>query len=194
LPEKTDSSTRFEELFFVVVQEHFQIEPVSSRKHFLFNLLDSLYFRKSTYKDRFSIEIHPLSFFIAILYIIFSEVYFFRQKRYFIIIRQQVIGLFALKQRAEALYVSSLATSPLYRRMGVATCILNHALTVAGQLQKGALELSVLKTNTPALRLYKFGFRKKGEKRRSLTRDRCQETGSNVLARLRGLSPLIGPL
>lgn len=150
--------------------QHFQIEPVSSRKHFLFNLLNFLYFRKSAYEDRLSIEIHPLSLFIAIPYIIFSEVYFFRQKRYFIIVRQQIIGLFALKQKAEALYISSLAASPLYRRMGVATCILNHALTAADQLQKKALELSVLKTNTPALRLYKkFGFRKKGEKRRSFT-------------------------
>jgi ribosomal protein S18 acetylase RimI-like enzyme len=35
---------------------------------------------------------------------------------------------------------------------------------------KKTLELLVLKTNTPALRLYrKFGFRKKGEKRRSFT-------------------------
>ena len=154
----------------MTVQQHFQVEPVSSRKHFLFNLLNFQYFRKSAYEDRLAIEIHPLSLFIAIPYIIFSEVYFFRQKRYFVIIGQQIIGLFALKQKAEALYISSLAASPLYRRMGVAACILNHALRVADQLQKKAVELSVLKTNTPALRLYvKFGFRKKGEKRRSFT-------------------------
>jgi ribosomal protein S18 acetylase RimI-like enzyme len=44
-----------------------------------------------------------------------------------------------------------------------------HANVTAGQLHKSAVELSVLKTNTPALKLYeKHGFRKKQERRRSL--------------------------
>jgi ribosomal protein S18 acetylase RimI-like enzyme len=174
-----------ERSLFCDCKQHFQIEPVSSRKHFLFNLLNFLCFRKSAYEDRLSIEIHSLSLFIAIPYIIFSEVYFFGQKRHFIIIRQQIIGLFALKQKAEALYISSLATSPMYRRMGVATCILNHALTVADQLQKKALELSPQNKHSSTKAVQEVRFQKERREKAILyTGDRCQETGSNILARV----------
>jgi ribosomal protein S18 acetylase RimI-like enzyme len=79
-----------------------------------------------------------------------------------------VAGILALKEETETLDVSNLAVSPAYRRVGIATYMLNCATTIAERLCKNALELSVLKTNTPALRLYvKHGFRIERERRRS---------------------------
>jgi ribosomal protein S18 acetylase RimI-like enzyme len=98
----------------------------------------------------------------------FTEAYFFKRKRYFVTLKQQIVGILALQEKDDSLYVSSLAVSPFYRKIGVATHILNYATIVTRQLHKNALELSVLKVNTPALRLYKKnGFRKKEERRRT---------------------------
>jgi ribosomal protein S18 acetylase RimI-like enzyme len=102
--------------------------------------------------------------FIFIPYVAFSEVYFFRQRRYFATLRQQIVGVFAFEDRARVLYISNLSVSPFYRRIGVATYLLNHAVIFARQLNESALELSVNKANSPALKLYKkYGFRKKKE-------------------------------
>jgi ribosomal protein S18 acetylase RimI-like enzyme len=162
-------------------QTHFQVKPVRKRQHFLFNLPNFLYFRKSEYEDRFLIEGHPLSLFIIIPYLMFSEVYFFKQHRYFVTLRHEIVGVFALQERAEALYIGSVAVSPFYRKIGVATYILNYAHIMTRQLGKSAVELSVLKTNLPALRLYrKSGFREKKEKRRSFILGKDLENVSGV--------------
>jgi ribosomal protein S18 acetylase RimI-like enzyme len=114
------------------------------------------------------IESHPLGLFIVIPYIMFSEAYFFRRKRYFTILKQQIVGTLALQEKADTLNIINLAASPFYRKIGVATYMLDFSATVAKRLHKNSLELSVLKANTPALKLYvKSGFRKKKEKRRS---------------------------
>jgi ribosomal protein S18 acetylase RimI-like enzyme len=148
---------------------HLQVRPVLKREHFLFNLLNFMYFRKIDYKDRFPIESNPLSLFIVVPYVLFLEAYFFRQERYFLAIEKQTVGVLTLQEKKETLFIKSLAVSALYRKIGIATHALNHAKLVASQLHKTALELSVLKTNTPALRLYrKYGFRKKEERRRSI--------------------------
>ena len=149
----------------LLIQQHLKLKLVMRRQHFLFNLLNFLYFRKRDYKDGFSFESNPLFMFTTIPYIVFSEVYFFGQKRYFITLKQQVVAAFALEQRNETLYISNLAVSPFYRRIGVATYLLNYAVALAKQLGKSALELSVNKANTPALKLYKkYGFVKKKER------------------------------
>jgi len=146
----------------------FQIRPIRVREHLVFNLLNFLYFRKNDCKNCFMIESHPLGLFIVVPYITFSEAYFFRQNRYLIILKQQIVGTLALQEKAGAVYIINLAVSPFYRKIGVATHILNYSATVAKRLHKSSLELSVLKANTPALKLYiKSGFRKKKEKRRS---------------------------
>jgi len=145
----------------LAIQQYFSLKPVTRRQHFLFNLLNFLYFRKRDYRKGFSIESSPLFLFILIPYVVFSEVYFFRHVRYFVTLGQQVIGVFAFEDRTEVLYISNLAVSPNYRKIGVATYILNHAVALAKQLNKSAIELSVNKANLPALKLYKkYGFRK----------------------------------
>jgi len=144
-----------------------QIRSIRTREHLLFNFLNFLYFRKNDCNNCFLIENHPLFMFIVIPYIVISEVYFFRQRRYFITQKQQIVGLFALREKPEAVYIVNLAVSPFHRKLGVATQALNYSAKIAQLLHKGDLELSVLKANSPALRLYlKYGFTKKKEKRR----------------------------
>ena len=149
-------------------RQHFKIESVKGPQHLLFNWLNFLYFRRKGYENGFSIESSPLAAFVVIPHIMFSEVYFLRQRRYFVTSKQEILGVVALEQKTETLYISNLAVSPFRRRIGVATCALNYASSVARQLGKNFLELSVNKRNTPALRLYmKSGFRLKEERLRS---------------------------
>jgi len=152
----------------VKTAQDFQIRPIRVREHLVFNLLNFLYFRKNDCKNCFLIESHPLGLFIIIPYVMFSEAYFFRRKKYFIILKQQKVGTLALQEKADTLYIINLAASPFYRKIGVATHILNFSAAVAKRLHKNSLELSVLKANTPALILYmKAGFIKKKERGRS---------------------------
>jgi ribosomal protein S18 acetylase RimI-like enzyme len=145
-----------------------KIRIVKRKEHFLFNLLCFLYFRRSDVEGRFPIETHPLATFIIIPYVFFGEVYFFRSLRYFVTIDQRIVGLLALRQKTETMFISVLASHPFYRRMGVASFAINHAVMLARKLRKTSLELAVLKTNKPALKLYnKLGFYPKEEKRRS---------------------------
>jgi ribosomal protein S18 acetylase RimI-like enzyme len=144
------------------------IRPVRMREHLLFNLLNFFYFRRAE-GVRFLMEGGPFAAFFIVPYVAFSELYFFKQWRFFILLGHQTVGVLALTEEIRTLYVSSMAVSPDYRRIGVATYALNQAAAIASKLCKEALELNVLKKNTPAVRLYKrLGYRLKEEKRRSL--------------------------
>jgi ribosomal protein S18 acetylase RimI-like enzyme len=126
------------------------------------------YFMKVDYEFPFRIQKSPQGFFACIPYVAFSEIYFFRQMRFFVTLEDQVLGVLALQEKDEALYISVLAVSPFFRKTGVATYMLDYAAAIANKLDKAALELSVSKANAPALSLYlKYGFRKKKERRRS---------------------------
>jgi len=150
-----------------ISRQRLEIRQVRTREHFFFNLLNFLYFRRAD-GVRFLMEGGPFGIFVAIPYIAFSEIYFFKQWRYFIILEHRVVGVFALREETSTLYISSLAVSPDCRRIGIATYALNHAAAVASKLRKEALELTVLKKNTPAVRLYeRHGYRVEKEKRRS---------------------------
>ena len=145
-----------------------EIRPVRTREHFLFNLLNFLYFRRAD-GVRFLMEGGPFGVFVVIPYVALAEIYFFKQWRYFIVLEHRVVGVLALREEIRTLYISSLAVSPGCRRIGMATYALNHAAAIASKLCKEALELAVLKKNTPAVRLYeKHGYRVQREKRGSL--------------------------
>jgi ribosomal protein S18 acetylase RimI-like enzyme len=110
----------------------------------------------------------PFAMFVVIPYVALSEVYFFKQWRYFIVLEHRVVGVLALREEIRTLYVSSLAVSPDCRRIGIATYALDQAAVIARRLCKEALELAVLKKNIPAVRLYeKRGYRVDEEKKRS---------------------------
>jgi len=147
------------------MNEQLKITALKRKEHFLFNLLCFLYFRRSSSRG---IETRPVGTSIIIPYVLFSEVYFFKSLRYFVTIDQQILGLFAIEEEPDTMFISVLATNPFYRRTGIATLILNHTITLARKLGKASIELAVTKTNEPALKLYnKFGFHLKKEKRRS---------------------------
>jgi ribosomal protein S18 acetylase RimI-like enzyme len=144
-----------------------EMRPVRTREHFLFNFFNFLYFRRAD-GVRFLMEGGPFAIFIVIPYIAFSEVYFFQHWRYFVVLEHRIVGVLALREEIRALYVSSMAVSPDYRRIGIATYALNQAVAIASRLCKEALELAVLKKNIPAVRLYeKHGYRVEEEKRRA---------------------------
>jgi ribosomal protein S18 acetylase RimI-like enzyme len=106
---------------------------------------------------------------IAVPYILGSELAFFRGARYFVQLKEQVVGIFVLREEPDTLYVGSLAVTSEYRGCGVATYILDYSAKVAGKLGKKCLELTVLKKNIPARRLYeKTGFVTKRNKKWSL--------------------------
>ena len=150
-----------------ISRQSLEIRPVRTREHFLFNLLNFLYFRRAD-GVRFLVEGGPFAMFIVIPYVVLSEVYFFKQWRYFIVLKHRVVGVLALREEIKTLYISSLAVSSDCRRVGIATYALNQAATIACKLCKEALELAVLKKNTPAVRLYeRRGYQVEEEKRRS---------------------------
>ena len=142
-----------------------KIRAVERKEHFLFNFLCFFYFRRSEGRG---VETSPFGAFIVVPYVFFSEVYFFRSQRYFVIIGQRIVGLIVLEESTEAIFISVLASHPFNRRMGIASFMLDFATVMARKLGKTSLELSVLKKNKPALKLYSnFGFRVKEERRRS---------------------------
>jgi len=105
---------------------------------------------------------------IAVPYILACEVIFFRNQRFFVKLRNRVVGLLILNEKPDALRISSLAVAPEFRRLGIATYILAYAESKAEMLDKDFLELSVLKKNLPARTLYRnSGFSQKEERKRS---------------------------
>ena len=106
---------------------------------------------------------------IVVPYVLAAEVIFFRNKRFFVKLRNRVVGLLVFIEEPNALHISSLAVAPEVRRLGIASYILNYAERVAKGLDKEYLELSVLKKNLAARNLYaKCGFSQKEERKRTL--------------------------
>jgi ribosomal protein S18 acetylase RimI-like enzyme len=92
-------------------------------------------------------------------YILISQLILFRARRYFVKLKGNVVGVVVFHEEPDNLFIASLGVAKEYRRVGVATCILRYAESMAARLGKERLELGVLKRNTPAQRLYmKFGF------------------------------------
>jgi ribosomal protein S18 acetylase RimI-like enzyme len=97
---------------------------------------------------------------VIIPYVLVAELIFFRGKRYLVRSGKNVVGSVVFHERSDSLLVASLGVAKEYRRLGTATFILGYAERVATSLGKEWLELTVLKANVPAQRLYvKLGFR-----------------------------------
>ena len=89
--------------------------------------------------------------------------------------------MLAVHEEAEALFVSSLAVVPQRRRLGIATSVLIYAEKLAKKLGKERLELSVLRGNIPAQKLYeRCGFVRKQEKRWSIVLSRGVEKQARI--------------
>jgi len=150
-----------------------EIRPVRMRERFLSTFLTFLYFRRTDGVSFPMVSGLP-GLIVVIPYLALSPVFFtkWRERKkylfYFITLGQRVVGVLDLRKDVRTLYIHILAVSPDYRRIGIAAYALNQAEAIATKLHKEALELSVLKNNTPALRLYmRHGYSIKEEKRRS---------------------------
>ena len=111
----------------------------------------------------------PLKPLIAIPYMLLAEVYNIRRKRFFVKLRDQIAAIFVLRARGDTLFISALAVSPDCRRLGLGFFILEWAEKLCLRMKIKWLQLSVLKGNIPAQRLYqKFGFKISAEGRFAL--------------------------
>jgi ribosomal protein S18 acetylase RimI-like enzyme len=152
-------------------QRFLQIMPARKYENLYFNLFAFKFFKNSENRNILLFGISRLANpLIVIPYILGFELINFRRKRYFVRLETHVVGTFVLSEKPEALYIGTLTVNPQYRNLGVATFILTYAERLAMRMKKKWLELSVLKVNNAALRLFeKFGFVKKEDEKRFFT-------------------------
>jgi ribosomal protein S18 acetylase RimI-like enzyme len=78
---------------------------------------------------------------------------------YFVKLETKIVGLLAIQEHEESLFVASLAVAVEYRRLGIGTCALGCVEKIARRIGKKWLEVDVLRRNISAQRLYaKYGF------------------------------------
>lgn len=144
----------------VAIRRYVRVVPVKRIWHLYFNLLEFRIFSDSQEGVAFPFGKPRLLYQLLIIpYALIAEIIFLEAKRYFIKAGRGVVGLAVFHEKQDSLFISSLGVAKEYRRLGIATYILECAETMAGRLGKKWLELSVLKRNTPAQRLYiKRGF------------------------------------
>lgn len=147
-----------------------RFESVGVKEYLIFNWYEFSFFRNSEQNKAFIFRVpSSLAFFVAVPYLASLEIILFKARRYFVKFKDQTVGLFATEQDENCLHISTLAVAPEARRRGVATCMLDYSKRLAEKTSTTSIELSVLKTNIPAQKLYvKYGFRKKTENRMSL--------------------------
>lgn len=79
----------------------------------------------------------------------------------------QVLGYVGLNVVLDEGYITNVAVFPQYRRLGVATKILEEILVLAGKDSLSFISLEVRKSNFSAISLYeKLGFKIEGERKR----------------------------
>ena len=153
------------------ITAHLCFRPVSTSEHMLLNLRNFNFFRRSDSGKAIMFLGKPkfLTWLIAIPYIVTSELVFLRSARYYVTLKDQVVGIVVVREETENLFVNSLAVAPEYRGNGIAFAMIAFCTRITMRMHKDWLELSVLKVNTPARCLYKkTGFKLKESRRWSL--------------------------
>jgi ribosomal protein S18 acetylase RimI-like enzyme len=90
---------------------------------------------------------------------------------YYVKLRAKTVGLWAVQEHHDSLFVASLSVAKEYRRLGLGTCILKRIESIARRMGKSWMEVDVLKKNIPAQRLYtKYGFKFEDEKMHGMIR------------------------
>lgn len=90
---------------------------------------------------------------------------------YYVKLKAKVVGLWAIQEHHDSLFVASLSVAKEYRRLGLGTCILERIESIARRMGKRWMEVDVLKKNIPAQRLYtKYGFKFEDEKMHGMIR------------------------
>ena len=141
------------------------IERVTLRKHLVFDLYEFNAFRKSEQGDAFEFPMPSISVpFVVGPYFAVLEVILLRARRYFVLLDNRIVGLFAVEPKNSLLVISNLAVVSEARRHGIGVYILDQICRMGAELGLKSLGLRVLKKNKPAQRLYvKYGFVKRNE-------------------------------
>ena len=143
--------------------------PVRKSQNLHFTILTFTFFRESEGGNYLIFGCPtPLIPIMVLVYFFWQEIALFRGKRYYATIDENTVGLFAVSEKPETLFVELLAVAPGFRKKGIATLILD--LITSSAVKSGKeLELSVFRSNIPAQLLYlKNGFRKKKDKKMSI--------------------------
>jgi ribosomal protein S18 acetylase RimI-like enzyme len=146
------------------------LKTAAIRDHLTFDLIEFNAFRRSEQGCALEFPMPSISVpFVAVPYFAVLEVILFRARRYFVMLGNRIVGLFAIEQKGNSLVISNLAVVPEARRHGVGTYILDQICRMATKQGMRGLRLRVLKKNIPAQLLYnRYGFRKRKESRLSL--------------------------
>lgn len=142
-----------------------QIAPIKYSEFLLFGLIVFKFFRTHENKNILLLGIPKVAnSFIIFLYIFKFGFLNLRRKRYFVRLENHFVGTFSIDEMPNSIHIYSLTVNPQWRKCGIATYILNYVEARAICTNKNWLDLSVGKTNYPAIRLYKrFGFIRIGE-------------------------------
>jgi len=144
-------------------------------EHMSFNLRNFNFFRRSDSGKAIMLfgSSRFFTWLIAIPYVVSSELIFLRCMRYYALLHGEIAGILVLREEPDTIFVSNLAVAPDYRRHGIATDMIGYCTTIAKKMHKNWLELSVLKGNVPARRLYsKTDFVQKKDRRWSINLQR----------------------
>ena len=150
------------------ISKKLRIESASKRQFLTLSFLQFRFFWDSENGTAIIFRRNPrwLVPFITIPYTLGWAVYNHGARGYFVKLGEQIVAVFTLSMKHESMIISSLGVSPEYRRLGVGLFILAEVEKLCRKMNVEWLELSVLKGNMPARRLYeRFGFFVVREKR-----------------------------
>jgi len=139
-----------------------RLEAAGGMRRLQFLLLEYRFFKNSEEGSALPLSLplllSPLS---LMLHIVKSRaLVLLRLPCYFIRLESKIVGLLAIQEHRESLFVASLAVTEECRRVGIGSCILGYAEKIARHMGKKWLEVDVLRKNISAQRLYtKCGFK-----------------------------------
>jgi GNAT superfamily N-acetyltransferase len=152
------------------ISNSLKIEPADELWLLTFSFLEFRFFWNSENgKAMFFGNPRLLKPLIVVPYMLAAEAYNFGAKKHLVRVGNHIAAIFVLKAKHDTLIVNSLAVSPDCRRFGIGFFILEFTHKLCRQMEAKWLELTVLKSNTTAQRLYqKFGFKIAAERKFSL--------------------------
>jgi len=137
-----------------------KISHVKHNDFLFFGLLVFKFFKTSKNRNILLLGIPNIANFLIVFpYILKIGLFNLRRKCYFVRLEKHFVGTFSVSEEPNSIRIHSLTVNPQYRKLGIATYILNYVEEQAVCAKKNYLELSVRIDNNPALRLYRnFGF------------------------------------
>jgi GNAT superfamily N-acetyltransferase len=144
------------------VSRRLRFEPVRGIERLKFLLAEYRFFKDSEEGDALTVSLpRPLSPLSLMLHVAKTRALsLIGLPCYYVKLGDRVVGLWAVQEHDNSLFVASLAVAREYRRLGLGTYILERVESVARRLGKRWVEVDVLKKNIPAQQLYaKFGFK-----------------------------------